>query len=827
MKKMYFVALVLSMICNIFPQTWQVQSPKPAGVALYDVVSLSSTKVIAFGMAGTEMISTDAGETWQANSNLNIPNDIWGSYFLSDNTTGWIVGTGGKIMKTSDAGNTWVSQTSGTTNQLFDIEFSTANTSLGIAVGDIGTVLTTSDGGTTWVTQAQPGVGPGFGPIYKVAIVPGSTTDVWIGLNNSTTAPKERLMKSTNFGVSFSNISSAALTLAIFSIYIKDASNILIGISSGGLKFTTDGGTTWSTQSGNTYQIYDVKAITSTNAFACDAKGVVLSTTNFGGSWTKTQTSTTAQLRAICYNTGYIIVVGDAGNIYKSTDGGTTWVAKYTACDQAFIRCIIFKDDNHGLAGDQVGNLWQTTNGGSNWSVLHNFNTSTTNQIYYMSMPTANTWYLACDHTLLYKTTDGGSTFSQITTTGISGTTTTFWSIAFADSLNGMVGTSGGVLLKTTNGGTSWTDISTLAGFGTSSIVYIEVQGASTYYLCGGPVSLGRLVKTTDGGASFSALAPPVTNIQFYTVKFKDKNLGLLGGLNGPLQRTTGGGATWASVTSPTTGSIYSFVFSGSNVWLCAGNGDIANSTDNGATWTLDKKLTSNILYCLAISNNNLWVSGGEGTIFKGTTSSYALTLNLTAFIQGLTNGGGTAMTNAVNPITVTVELRNSTSPYALVESQTSVLSTAGVGTFNFTTATNGTPYYIVVKSTNTIETWSGSPYSINNNLLTYDFTSAASQAFGSNMIQIGSKWCIYSGDVNQDGLVDSGDILLIDNDYTNYLFGPGLVTDVNGDGVVDSGDILITDNNYTNYIFSAKPAGAPGAKHITHPDKSQTKNEK
>src|ERR1035438_203122 len=412
MKKMYFVALVLSMICNIFPQTWQVQSPKPAGVALYDVVSLSSTKVIAFGMAGTEMISTDAGETWQANSNLNIPNDIWGSYFLSDNTTGWIVGTGGKIMKTTDAG-------------------------------------------TTWVTQAQPGVGPGFGPIYKVAIVPGSTTDVWIGLNNSTTAPKERLMKSTNLGVSFSNISSATLTLAIFSIYIKDASNILIGISSGGLKFTTDGGTTWSTQSGNTYQIYDVKAITSTNAFACDAKGVVLSTTNFGGSWTKTQTSTTAQLRAICYNTGYIIVVGDAGNIYKSTDGGTTWVAKYTACDQAFIRCIIFKDDNHGLAGDQVGNLWQTTNGGSNWSVLHNFNTSTTNQIYYMSMPTANTWYLACDHTLLYKTTDGGSTFSQITTTGISGTTTTFWSIAFADSLNGMVGTSGGVLLKTTNGGRS------------------------------------------------------------------------------------------------------------------------------------------------------------------------------------------------------------------------------------------------------------------------------------------------------------------------------------------------------------------------------------
>src|ERR1035438_1371572 len=86
MKKLYLIALVLFSICNIFPQpnneNWQVQSVKPAGVGLYDVVSLSSTRFVAFGMAGTEMISTDAGETWQVNSNLNTSNDIWNAYFL-------------------------------------------------------------------------------------------------------------------------------------------------------------------------------------------------------------------------------------------------------------------------------------------------------------------------------------------------------------------------------------------------------------------------------------------------------------------------------------------------------------------------------------------------------------------------------------------------------------------------------------------------------------------------------------------------------------------------------------------------------------------------
>jgi hypothetical protein len=84
-------------------------------------------------------------------------------------------------------------------------------------------------------------------------------------------------------------------------------------------------------------------------------------------------------------------------------------------------------------------------------------------------------------------------------------------------------------------------------------------------------------------------------------------------------------------------------------------------------------------------------------------------------------------------------------------------------------------------------------------------------------MIQIGSKWCIYSGDVNQDGSDDSIDLGLIDNDYSNYLYGPGLVTDINGDGSVDSIDLGICDNNYSNYVYSSIPAGAsPLAKHIT-----------
>jgi Pro-kumamolisin, activation domain/Dockerin type I domain len=193
-------------------------------------------------------------------------------------------------------------------------------------------------------------------------------------------------------------------------------------------------------------------------------------------------------------------------------------------------------------------------------------------------------------------------------------------------------------------------------------------------------------------------------------------------------------------------------------------------------------------------------------------------TLTLTALIEGFYNG------SYMNSDTVTVELHNATSPYALVESQKGVMNTYGIGTFNFITVTNGISYYIVIKHRNSIETWSATPHSFNNGSLSYDFTASQNQAYGSNLVQKGSKWCIYSGDVNQDGSVDSGDLGLVDYDYTNYVTGY-TNTDVNGDGEVDSCDLAIVDNNYTNYVYAEKPFGAPANTRVKHQLKLVDKN--
>jgi len=154
---------------------------------------------------------------------------------------------------------------------------------------------------------------------------------------------------------------------------------------------------------------------------------------------------------------------------------------------------------------------------------------------------------------------------------------------------------------------------------------------------------------------------------------------------------------------------------------------------------------------------------------------------------------------------TISVELRSATTPYNLIETKTGIGGQSLSNLFYFQIAANGTPYYIVVKHRNSIATWSGSTVSFTNDTLSYDFTSAASQAFGNNMVNVGGEWSFYTGDVNQDGIVDGGDLGLIDNDSFNFVTGY-VATDLNCDGIVDGADAAFADNNASNFVGVIAP---------------------
>ncbi len=176
-------------------------------------------------------------------------------------------------------------------------------------------------------------------------------------------------------------------------------------------------------------------------------------------------------------------------------------------------------------------------------------------------------------------------------------------------------------------------------------------------------------------------------------------------------------------------------------------------------------------------------------------------TLNITIIPQGLYNSS-TQKLNMKD--TVRLYIRGTVSPYQIIDSSKAVIDSV---TFqgNFTTLVPPGAYYIAVRHRNSIETWSSVPVVISGGSA-YDFTSSGSQAYGYNEILLGTKFCIYSGDENQDGNVDVTDIIDIYN--AGNVFTSGYVrTDLTGDYFVDISDLIIAYNNAKNFVSVITPS--------------------
>jgi len=78
---------------------------------------------------------------------------------------------------------------------------------------------------------------------------------------------------------------------------------------------------------------------------------------------------------------------------------------------------------------------------------------------------------------------------------------------------------------------------------------------------------------------------------------------------------------------------------------------------------------------------------------------------------------------------------------------------------------------------------------------MSYDFTTSADKAFGNNLVNKLGKWCIYSGDVDQNGFIDPTDLNLVFTDNLNGVEG-FIPTDLNGDLFTEVEDINIVFTN-------------------------------
>jgi hypothetical protein len=190
--------------------------------------------------------------------------------------------------------------------------------------------------------------------------------------------------------------------------------------------------------------------------------------------------------------------------------------------------------------------------------------------------------------------------------------------------------------------------------------------------------------------------------------------------------------------------------------------------------------------------------------------------LTVGVLLEGLYNPQTHTMRSALDQFTdpcdvpvadyVTIELHNATNypqlEYTAVDFD---LGINGLMKVPVPAGKNGM-YYITVKHRNGIQLVSANPVSFASTTTDYSFLNAASRAYGNNMIQASDgNWMMYTGDTNQDDIVDSGDMIMVDNDVSSFATGY-ISTDCNGDGLVDSTDMILVDNNAAAFVTAALP---------------------
>lgn len=639
MKKLFLFLLFTQFTLWSQIAEWQWQHPKPTGNHINDVVALDNGTVFIFTDAGGVGKSTDGGATWMMSlpDSTQANRDIYEADFVS-NTVGYAVGTAGLAMKTTDGGATWTQLTTGLTSNLWYVDFVTEN--LGYAGGSSGKLLKTTDGGATWQEQVIGGTTSVL--VYKIFALNADT--VYAGTGSATPG---RLIRTFDGGATWSAVSGYTGTGTIRGIYFVNANVGFVSDALYAIAKTTDGGATWASNDFGTGTFYEVKFSTDSLGFAAGADGNIYVTTDQGGSWNPSFTGIAPTSNVYGMAVGgnlalnprtnaTIYAAGEGGFMARTTNSGAAWSQLGYSLKREEMRKVIFLNDQFGYAvggsattADSLGVLLITTDGGVTWTLSP---ANPKYRIYSGYFPSQNVGYIATrGGNGVWKTTDAGATWSQLTTPVVS-TTNIWYDTRFFNESIGYLCDGSGNIIRTSDGGATWTLLPD--PHGTTAIYAIQLFSADDLIATG---SGGKTYRSTDGGQNWTNLNPTTSTI--YAVDFPSSQIGFLVGTSGGIRKTTDGGTTWVQQTSNSTATLYSVRFLNDNIGFVGGSvGAMLFTSDGGTTWTtLTQFISSATIYDLAIRNGGIYATGSRGNIIKGLFSS-SIPVELVSFSATVVN---------------------------------------------------------------------------------------------------------------------------------------------------------------------------------------------
>jgi hypothetical protein len=250
-----------------------------------------------------------------------------------------------------------------------------------------------------------------------------------------------------------------------------------------------------------------------------------------------------------------------------------------------------------------------------------------------------------------------------------------------------------------------------------------------------------------------------------------------------------------------------------SGLALTYSSSNLSVATISGNTVTLHSVGTTDIT---ARQAGNGTFAPARFTRTQTVTESTLKTLCLTSvFLQGLYNGSST-MRQAYDELGlphwpsgiadhITVELHNATT-YSAIEYTAAEVSLSTNGTATITIPSTFTDfYYITIKHRNSLETTTSTPISFAGSIINRSFGTPGN-IYGGNLVKMTDlNYAFYSGFVIKDDIIDSGDMIIVENDNAIARVGY-LDDDCNGDGLIDSSDMLIIENSNNLAIGAITP---------------------
>lgn len=452
--------------------------------------------------------------------------------------------------RSNNNGLTWVKQTTNlhTTDDRHTIKNTAADTSVLYSWGTSG-MRRSANGGATWTNIANTNCG-GYGYYDRAIIVsPTNANDFYTGGLN--------VSRSQNGGTSHTVVSAwSPYTATNYChadqkrmYYLPGSNTTVITVNDGGIFRTTNGGGSWTDLSngmsiGQFYRI--ASAATNANIIYFGAQD------NGSNRWDGTNFNQVygadgMQPLVDYTNSNIVFVSSQSGGVRKSTNGG----ANFTSCAPsggAWVTPYLMHLTNPQIMyfGGSSG-VWKSTTGGGagTWTKMSG---TTIGTVIAMAISKSNGQYVyAAEYNQLFRTTDGGTTWTDITgTLPVGSAAITYVAVSDKDPNRVFVTFSGyaaGTKVYTTSdGGATWTNYSgTLPNIPANCIVYENGTWDQLY--------VGTDFGVFYRNASMADWAPYNTGLPNVMIDHLEIHYGAM-----KLRAGTYGRGIWQTDLSPTTG---------------------------------------------------------------------------------------------------------------------------------------------------------------------------------------------------------------------------------------------------------------------------------